>query len=158
MRRASWRLSKIPSPSLRYRLTLFPSIRGNISQGEPSSGAAALKRASRKGTVHLSKMTSAVPTCSPKDLCSKRESLSKSPFVRSAFSNELGNSVPTCPAFTLRREKNTPRSGIQRRREYSLSYVTPTPGTGTAPAWRIMPEEVSRLKNLKGDVSRGLNL
>lgn len=38
----------------------------------------------KRSRVHLSKMTSAVPTCSPKDLCSKRESLSKSPFVRSA--------------------------------------------------------------------------
>lgn len=71
--------------------------------------------------------------------------MSKFPFVRIAFSDELENSVPTCPAFVLFGEKNTPDG---RNREYSLSSV----------AQRIMSGEVSRLKNLRGNVLRGFNL
>lgn len=92
MQRASWRLSKILCSSSRV-ISFY--TREHRPKGENPLALLPLKRPSRKGTVHLSKMTSAVPTCSPKDLCSKRESLSKSPFVRATFSDELGNSVPT---------------------------------------------------------------
>lgn len=91
---ATCKLKIIQEPHPRRRVSLYFPLYMNIDQGKPSGGTPSLKRASRKGTVHLSKMTSAVPTCSPKDLCceekkkrdreggGERKSLSKSPFVR----------------------------------------------------------------------------
>lgn len=56
-------------------------------------------------------MTSAVLTCSPKNLFCKRgrerESLSKFSFVWIAFFDELENSVPTCPVYVLFGAKGT---------------------------------------------------
>lgn len=113
-----------------------------------------LKRASRKGTVHLSKMTSAFPMCSPKDLCCEEKKerergrekvIVEIPFcARTAFF-ESGNLVATkrCPVlFSARRTL----LGVGSNDEGNIHYPTFIPARRHR---RIMSEEVSRLENLK---------
>jgi len=145
MQRASWRLSKILRSS--SRVIPFYTWEHRRAKGEKPVTLTVLppKRASRKETVHLSEMTSAVPTCSPKDLCSKGESLSRSLSRGSRFRRTRTNSVATCVRSSSSLARRIPKSGMDGG-GYSLSQVLYRPRSTTAWGNNIR-KDVSRLKN-----------
>jgi len=144
MQRASWRLSKIPRSS--SRVIPFHTREHRRAKGEKPVTLAMLptKRASRKETVHLSEMTSAVPTCSPKDLRSKGESLSRSLLGEPRFPtnpDEFGSDVSGLRP--LRREEPFPGVGW-----------TATGGIFIIPGSAASSEHNSVGNNVRKDVSR----